>query len=262
MALNEAPSQLAHRMPKIENITLGCLAPSAQRQFYCTVLGMSESSDGSVGYGALEARLQFQQAKRPYQPLPQDLYWKIAIAVPDIDLACRQLTALGVAVDAPRQFLDVGHLAHFKDPEGFTIELIEHWFAGARQAEPIDSTRLGGGAHLNLLTLRTANIQQVRQTCEGWNMKPLSVQPVSEHGFTLYFFAFTDDEPPSPDLSAVENRPWLYQRRYTVLEVQYRHADTGAVLTQPTRGDAGYLSTRVSGLPEARRGHNDLGFEY
>jgi hypothetical protein len=29
--------------------------------------------------------------------------------------------------------------------------------------------------------------------------------------------------PPDPDLTAIENRKWLYRRPYTVLEVQHVH---------------------------------------
>lgn len=152
----------------------------------------------------------------------------------------------------PRQFQDVGFLAHFSDPEGFTIELIEHWFQGNRQAEEIQDDALGGGAHFNLLTLRTADIEMVQKACANWHMTPLSIQPVESRGFTLYFYAFTSDVPPSSDLYAVENREWLYQRKYTVLEVQHIH-DAATMAPTPV-GSAGYAGTVFSG--EAGRIHN------
>ena len=51
-------------------------------------------------------------------------------------------------------------------------------------------------------------------------MKLLVREDVSDYGFFLYFLAFTDDKPPSSNIDAVENREWLYQRQYTVLELQ------------------------------------------
>ena len=51
-------------------------------------------------------------------------------------------------------------------------------------------------------------------------MKLLVREDVSQFGFVLYFLAFTDEKPPNPNVDAVENREWLYQRPYTVLELQ------------------------------------------
>lgn len=242
-------------MPKIETVLLGSCDPSAQRRFYCDVLGMKDFEDGTVGYSKEEARLSFPKATSGYEPKANDLYWKIALAVPNIELACQQLADRGVAVGPPRQFQQIGYLAHFTDPEGFTIELIEHWFQGRRPDEPVDPDLLGGGAHFNLLTLRAARIEPVIEACAKWGMTPLAIQPVESHGFTLYFFAFTSDVPPSSDLYAVENREWLYQRKYTVLEVQHLH-DANAI-SPPIQGDAGYAGALFSGFPDKIR-NDDL----
>lgn len=233
-------------MAKIETIVFGARDPEAQRRFYCDVLGMSGGQDGTVGYGGREACLHFTKARYPYAAASNDLYWKIALAVPNIELACRQLSERGVSVGEPRQFRDVGYLAHFADPEGFAIELIEHWFQGNRPDDAVDPDLLGGGAHLNLLTLRTTDIEHVKKACTAWGMTPLSIQPVTSHGFTLYFFAFTDDVPPNPYLYAVENREWLYQRPYSVLEVQHIHGLDEVSHSQADH--AGYLRAEFSGL--------------
>ncbi len=233
-------------MPKIDTITLRCANLKAQRSFYCDVLRMDEFEDGSVGYGGEEARLFFQQSERDYIPAPNDLYWKIVLAVPNIELAYQQLTELGIEVGTPRQFRDIGYIAHFSDPAGFTIELIDHWFQGNRPDEPFDTNLLGGGAHLNLLTLRSIDIEDITRSCLDWGMKLLAIEPVESHGFTLYFFAYTADVPPSSDLHAVENREWLYQRKYTVLEIQHLH--DGAGIRPPRDGKAGYVSTTVAGM--------------
>ena len=53
-------------------------------------------------------------------------------------------------------------------------------------------------------------------------LRLLSVQPVTQFGFTLHFWAYTDETPPSPDLESVGNREWLWQiQPYTTLEFQH-----------------------------------------
>ncbi|MGB0506926.1 MAG: VOC family protein [Pikeienuella sp.] len=231
-------------MPRIETVLLRVRDPAAQRRFYCDVLGMRYLGRGLVGYGGAEAAIRFLQADLPYDPTPRDLYWKIALAVPDIELACAQLASRGVVVGSPEQFQDVGYLAHFRDPEGFAIELIDHAFKGEGGEVAIDPAQLGGGAHLNLITLRAAEIEPVQSACAEWGMTPLSVQPVTDYGFTLYFFGFAPESPPAADLTAVENRCWTYQRAYTVLEVQHVG---GAEVAVPMEGRAGYAGVEITG---------------
>ena len=232
-------------MPTLEAIRLRCSDPESQKQFYCDVLGMQQRANGTIGYTGEEAGLLFEATKAPYRPSPNDLYWKIALAVPNIDLAHRQLVQKGIAVQAPRQVGDVAYLAHLQDPEGFTIELLDHWFEGDRPAEASETQRLGGGPCLNLLTLRAADIGPVDRSVKTLGMTPLSVVPVPTGGFTLYFYAFTDERPPSPDLLALENRTWVYQRPYTVLEVQ--HISGAQRMKRPQAREGGYGGTLVSG---------------
>lgn len=234
-------------MPTLDVIRLRCSDPKSQKQFYCDLLGMQERADGTIGYADEEAGLLFEAAALPYRPSPNDLYWKIALAVPDIDLAHRQLTEKGLEVQAPRQVGDVAYLAHLKDPEGFTIELLDHWFEGDRPSQENDTQRLGGGPCLNLLTLRASDIGPVDRSVKAMGMTPLSVVPVPMAGFTLYFYAFTDERPPSTDLLAVENRTWVYQRPYTVLEIQ--HVSDAGRMKRPQTDEGGYGGTLVSGTP-------------
>ena len=243
-------------MAKLDTLVLRVTDPEAQRRFYRDVLGMSDRGDGRLGYAEREAALRFVAAEAPYAPRPSDLYWKIALSVPNIERACAQLRERGVLASEPRQFRDVGYLANVTDPEGFTIELIDHWFQGERPEEAHDEThdkthdetqddtRLGGGAHLSLITLRTADIAAVEPEILGWGMTPLSVQPVEPHGFTLYFYAFTEEVPPDPDLEAIGNRTWVYRRPYSVLEIQHLHALDAE--TSPSENAAGYVGITVS----------------
>lgn len=244
-------------MPKIDLVSLGCVDPKRQCEFYCSVLGMRDFGNFTVGYdNSAEAKLQFVASQHPYQSSPADLYWKIALATPNIELACRQLHQHGIEISQPHQFQDIGYLAHFNDPEGYTIELIDHWFEGQRPADNTENSELfGGGAHLNLLTLRANNIQPVHDLCIEAGMKQLVVEPVESHGFTLHFYAFTSQRPPNPDPQAVENRPWLYQRPYTILEIQ--HVPGVDVVNSKVEGVAGYLHATFSGV-ETIPAFNDL----
>ncbi len=205
---------------------------------------MAELDTDTVGYGGVQASLRFHQSDLSYSPRATDLYWKIAISVPNIQLAHQQLTEKGIEVSEPTQFKDVGYLAHFKDTEGFTIELIEHWFKGNRPAITTDKKVLGGGPHLNLLTLRSNHIQEVTSQFSQLGMKLLSIQPVESHRFTLYFFAFTDESPPDLNAYAVVNREWVYQRDYTVLEIQYLH--DRPEIRQRQSDSAGYIGTKYT----------------
>ena len=234
-------------MPKLDLVTLGCLDPEAQRDFYCSKLGMRDFGDFVVGYDSeREAKLKFVPCGSAYQPQPNDLYWKIALAVPNIDLAYRQLRDHGVEVGQPHQFQDVGYLAHLKDPEGYTIELIDHWFEGQRPASDPDESLFGGGAHFNLLTLRASDMQPVHDLCEKLGMAHIVVQPVTTHGFTLHFYSYASQQPPNPDLESIENRPWLYQRPETVLEIQ--HVPSLKTPRLPADDEAGYQSAGIAGL--------------
>lgn len=235
-------------MATIESLVLRCSDPQSQQLFYCNLLGMKTRDDGSVGYGGDQANIHFLKSSNQYRPNSSDTYWKIALAVENIDLAYQQLTELDIEVSEPRQFQDVGFLAHFTDPEGFTIELIEHYFKGNRPSIPNDTTLLGGGACFNLLTLRTAEIEKLDSFLTHLGMTPLSVQPVEIFGFTLYFYAFTTDVPPVSDLRAVENREWLYQRPYTVLEIQHVHG--AGAMSLPPSGKSGYAGAVFTGCSD------------
>lgn len=234
-------------MPKIETLDLYVNEPQIHKQFYIDILEMHELANGRVGYSEEQMGIRFVQSQGDYEHRQADLYWKFAIAVPDLDLAYRQLIAKGIDVTAPRQFRDVGYLTKIITPEGFVIELIQHVFEGESSLVVSNCSRLGGGPSVNLLTLRCHDINQVDDFCiNKLGMQPLSVQSVEPYGFTLYFYAFTEESPPDSDLNAVVNRSWVYQRPYTVLEVQHLHNTN--VIKQPQKNDVGYGGAIITGI--------------
>lgn len=231
-------------MKHLSGLQLRVPDPAKLAAFYTDVMGMQVFQQGDVwrlGYPGQDADLIFVSVPASegwcYEAAPTDRYWKIGICLPDLDTACAQLRAAGVEVSAPRQFLDIGYMAHMHDPAGFVIELLQHDFAGqwkAGQGNAGDSNLpLGGGAHIGQITLRTGDIAAELQRFD--DMALLSVQEVKEYGFDLYFLAYTDEVPPNADLRAIENRPWLWRRPYTTLEFQHV---AGAVF-EPTRAFEG-----------------------
>ena len=162
-----------------------------------------------------------------YQHSRGDLYWKIGITLPDVDLARESLMAAGIEVSQPRQFRDIGYLCHLEDPDGFQIELLQHRFQqNHRPGQRDPALPLGSPAGFGQITIRVKEpTASIRFYEDNLGMTLLSIQPVEPYGFTLYFLASCDESPPLSDLEAVENREWLWQRPYPTLELQHRWGD-------------------------------------
>lgn len=213
---------------RLSSLTLNGSNPEQLSEFYCDVLGMNRLDNEGVamGYGGQGAALALTSSTdtAQYQHRPNDRYWKIAITLPDLDLACQQLAARGVQASRPSQFRDIGYMSHLTDPEGHIIELIQHSFADSpRTGDGDPALPLGGGAQFGLITLRTSDIDAELSFCrETLGMRYLCRQTASDIGFDLYFLASTQENPPDPDPNAFVNREWLYRRPYTVLEFQHR----------------------------------------
>ena len=151
-------------------------------------------------------------------------------------------------VSEPRQFLDIGYMCHLRDPEGFQIELLQHDFAKNRPAGAGDAGKpLGGGAVIGQITLRVVDIEAALSFYrDRLGMRLLSIQALPQHGFTLYFLAFSDETPLLAELEAAGNREWLWRRPYTTLELQHLH-DFEGPLRLPAPGAAGFAHIAISG---------------
>lgn len=157
------------------------------------------------------------------QPDNGEGYWKIAISISELDIAHDRLMANGVEVDTPRQIGDIAYLCHFNDPDGYCIELIQHDFLQNHQPAAEDPAyALGSRPTFSLITYRVKDAEaSLRFYTERLGMRLLSVQAVEQRGFTLYFLACTDEDPPHADLAHVDNREWLWQRPYSMVELQH-----------------------------------------
>lgn len=209
---------------RLSGLRLRVADPDRLAAFYQNILGMSVRPQGAslrAGYAGQDADILLMPGGGGYVHDRGQRYWKIGLTVPDVDLAASYLRANGVAVSDPQQFLDIGYMCHLQDPEGFVIELLQHHFEGNRPDNAADPSAPFSNACIGQITLRTGDIAAEDAFCRGQGMRLLSMQDVAQYGFDLHFYAFTDETPPEPDLWAVENREWLWQRPYTTLEFQH-----------------------------------------
>ena len=100
----------------------------------------------------------------------------------------------------PRQFEDIGYTAHILDPAGCTIELLQQGLqAPAAPKAPVDKLAqdaghpVAAGAILAHVTVRVRNLGLAQNWWAEQGLYLLSVQPLSDYGFTLYFYAFSQN---------------------------------------------------------------------
>lgn len=238
------------------DLALNVISPRNLAAFYADHLGMEIHQNDEIvrlgysesGSGQMIAGLELRPSasKENYVHNRLDEYWKIGITIPNIDIAYDQLSRAGIEVTEPHQFQDIGYMCHLSDPEGFQIELLQHTFEGRSRTMPGNpDLPLGGGAQIGQITLRVTDIETALTHYRmNLGMRLLSKQVVEGRGFTLYFLAFTDEAPPNSDIEAVENRPWLWQRPYTTLELQHLLDTTQSIRTS-VDGKPGYAELLV-----------------
>jgi catechol 2,3-dioxygenase-like lactoylglutathione lyase family enzyme len=234
---------------RLSGVRLRVANPQELSAFYGTALGMQVQQDGAnwrVGYPGQDADLVLCPGGGGYTHDRGQRYWKIGITVPNVDLAVDHLRSLGVQVGDPKQFLDIGYMAHLSDPQGFVIELLQHDFQGNRPLGAGNASAPFAAACIGQITLRSGDVQAEEAVFESLGMRLLSVQEVEPYGFDLHFYAFTGEHPPEPDLWSVANREWLWKRPYTTLEIQ--HIPDAAFVPSPD-----YLGLEVTGLKASQK---------
>ncbi|UJR12359.1 hypothetical protein I4U23_016536 [Adineta vaga] len=156
------------------------------------------------------------------------IYWKIGITLYDVNYAQKILISKGIDISEPSQFEDIGYVCHLIDPNGFNIELLQHDFEKTFKDKinkqlPKDNFPLGYPCCIGQITFHSNDINETEKFyCDLLGMKLLSIQEVPKYGFTLYFFAWTNENTPSSDIKdATINREWLWKRPYTMIEIRY-----------------------------------------
>ena len=215
---------------------LNACAGADLRSFYCDLLGMKTFPCDEafvVGYHERQCLLEFRAGDfAPFYDGGDGFYWKIGITLRDLDAAVAYLRERGSAVSDPRQFQDIGYMCHLRDPNGFPIELLQQGFEGNEKPLSPGGHPVASQATLAHVTLRITDLAAARQLCEDQlGMRLMSVQPIDleNRKFCLYFYAWSDEKLPDADLQAVKNREWLWQRPYTLLELQFLENAEGSV---------------------------------
>lgn len=160
-----------------------------------------------------------------------NVYWKIGITLYNVSYAREILQSKQIQVSDPSQFQDIGFVCHLKDPHGFIIELLQHDFEktfkvkmnNTNETSFIDKFPLGYPCCIGQITLQTNDIETTRHFYQDLlGMKLLSIQEVPEYNFTLYFFCWTNENPPQSNIKdATINREWLWKRPYTSIEIRH-----------------------------------------
>ncbi len=247
---------------QLSELHLDISEPTQSLEFYTEALGMRpdferESSDGretvyTLAYGT-GARLMLRYRRDlprefRYHCGKHDAYWKIGIALADVNSARERLLARGITVTEPCQFHDIGYLCHMEDPDGYTIELLQHRFERNHvPIQPDPELPLGYAPTLGQISLNVRDIERsLRFYRETLGMRLLSRQIVPNRGFTLYFLADTTEALPIPSIDAVENREWLWQRPYTMLELR-AFDEPRAFVPHPPESELGFRGMGFSG---------------
>ena len=133
-------------------------------------------------------------------------------------------------------------MCHLKDPDGYIIELLQHTFGRNQQPpEPDPDLLLGSQPTLAHITLRCKNpAVSIPFYRDLLGMRLMSRQQINERGFTLYFLAYTDEVTPSEDINSVQDREWLWQRPYTMIELQHIRRSEDTVFEYRTDEDGPY----------------------
>eukprot|EP00403_Amphidinium_massartii_P007863 CAMPEP_0178371624 /NCGR_PEP_ID=MMETSP0689_2-20121128/924_1 /TAXON_ID=160604 /ORGANISM="Amphidinium massartii, Strain CS-259" /LENGTH=313 /DNA_ID=CAMNT_0019991503 /DNA_START=29 /DNA_END=966 /DNA_ORIENTATION=- len=121
---------------------------------------------------------------------------------------------------------DIGFVGHFSDPDGYCLEALQDCMECdfVAPAKPPENTLRAEVPVLGQLKINSKQPEQLlRFYCEGLGMKLVNKMDISRFGLTLFFLAFTDEEPPE-GLDSVRSRTWLWKAQFSQLEIQYWHS--------------------------------------
>ena len=247
---------------ELSEIHLDITDPAPMLEFYIDRLGMrlksqKASSDESttvytMGFArGADTVLRHSHSTHNINvaaPIENSVYWKIGITLPDVTLARNKLIEGGIAVTEPCQFHDIGYLCHLDDPEGNCIELLQHTFEQTSVLkQPPSALPLGQLATLGQVSLNVRDIDSSLAFYRSeLGLRLLSRQEVPGRSFTLFFLADTKDALPHHSIDAVQNREWLWQRPYTLLELRAGN-DFQALQAHPPNDCPGFRGISFSG---------------
>uniref|UniRef100_A0A7M5XIT5 Glyoxalase/fosfomycin resistance/dioxygenase domain-containing protein n=1 Tax=Clytia hemisphaerica TaxID=252671 RepID=A0A7M5XIT5_9CNID len=234
------------------------------KDFYETLLGMKYSEIESkttrhmfvFDHQKPATGVCFEECTDSFETNPsQSGYWKIGFTLHDVDEALKVIHKNTVEKRRGSQFEKIGYVSHVCDPLGYTIELLQHSFEENFQAlKGVERAFLGQPHSTPVMFGQiTIRCKDAESSCDFYSkvlgMKLMSIQPSINYPFTLYFFAYTDLNPPNTDdLRAIENREWLWQQSFAQIELQHRHNNTGEFfyITNDKHGLIGHKGFQIS----------------
>ena len=177
------------------------------------------------------------------QPSLIEGYWKYSLSVPDVSLVRQRLVENNVMPGQCFEVPDIAYLCHLRDADGYCIELLQHELSKNFQPyTPDPDYILGCEPSINLSTLRVRDIEQSLQFYESLGMTLISRQQVPCYKMTLYFLSFDQHKPPCDDIDSLIIREWMWQRPYTLLELQHIHGtDKSPGFSYRTGIETGFL---------------------
>lgn len=227
-------------MPQLKKTSLYIASIEQSLDFYQKKLGMTlisnHQENGRESFllsfdpssARKEACLELIYDKTHIHHFPKDRdrlegYWKISIAIKDVDIARKKLIQMGIEVSDGFQVPDVAYLCHLYDPNGYCIELIQHKFSHNHTSEPENPDFvLGNPPVLSLVTYRAKDIDSSLDFyTKVLGMNLLSRMALPQRGFDLYFLGFSPE--PEEDVESINIREALWQRPNTMIELQQIH---------------------------------------
>jgi len=222
-------------MSRVQTIHYAIPDLQKAKDFYCAILGMVEQKPdqeninsvcmGYAGRSFGESVLQFSKCVSESDTETRSVYWKIGLTMPDVDLAIKALSSHDVTTGSASQFKDIGFLAHLKDRCGLTIEMLQHSFQNNFQPSTPkhDLALWQQPIRIGQVTLRVHDIEaNLKFYRDLLGLKLLSIQAVTEYGFTLYFLGpanLYDDKQYELEDSAIREDLWRYP--HTTIELQH-----------------------------------------
>ncbi|XQW84826.1 VOC family protein [Thalassotalea piscium] len=184
------------------------------------------------------------------QPSLTEGYWKYSIAVPNLVLAREHLILQGINIGSPFAVKNIAYLCHFTDPDGYCIELIQHYLTNNNRKILSRSTSFQEcQPTFNLSTLRVKQIDKSLAFYKKLGMSLVSRQKVESRNMHLYFLSFNKESPPSSNIDSVSIREWLWQRPYTLLELQHTDDIESKIgFNYRTSTDSGFLGLDIKNL--------------
>ena len=111
-------------------------------------------------------------------------YWKVGFALHDVNHAVKYLQTKGIDVSEGNQFLDVGFLTHMKDPQGYSIELLQRTFEENFKSSENTSDLLSQPLEIipviGQITLRVFDASRSISFYESLGMKVICIEPVDK----------------------------------------------------------------------------------